>query len=1218
MKRNGVAVCVATAILAVSVVMADALPTFAAEATKEVTQETAQAATETNVEQDVNGSVSGVSKVIGLKGTPSVYTMSSDDKTVNRKYAYTNYDECNAAVYASGKAEEYRDSLTGYYKVGNDLYTAASAQSESVVKFSKKIAWYGTVEAGASSSGIKPTKNAHGVYEINGRYFRNCYSKSVKEKDAQGNSVVVRTVYYAYASDELVWFMNLSEQVANSDAIYDPMNRICGKKLSASDAEYSYYEANGKYYKVGLVCDTNSNGTYTVNAIYFYKKNEITFDSCYQKVSWNTVTNDTEVDINGKYLSVGYQVKVNGEMVTLDDFVTNGSEVQPMTTEASYRNPVLRPAGESAKYEVRALYYTTNTTMTRDPQTQEEVTIETKNVVKTGAWSEVYTYAWTGVSTTVPAVSNLTATQRSTEKVELSWDKVNEASAYRLESIYSVEPITDFAAVEEQWSKHVVTNIIDTTYQVWNNDFGTTTVTDANGQSQKVDYKYVYFRVAAYITYDSQAFANSYGPYSNIVCVAENAVANTPTVTGVTVENKSYGGFSLRWNNMDENAMVRVYYSTDKSVFNSQEYLYSLIAAKGLDNKGTETTSDDKLVYLTDTFSLKDKLKIVNKKVNYVDLYRGTNEVSSSKFDLEPGKKYYFVVVTYDDVNYKTDRTAYTPYIANVARVAGETRNVAFGYYKDVAASKVVSAKTTLEMSWPSIKSNKTSISMTFDKSNSGITGFQIYRKSGKKYKKVTTTTSNYVTDTGLKKNTVYDYKARAYYYNPDTKVKRYSDYVYFSAETGVSNYINLKIDKKSKTSVKLNWTKVPGATRYEIYRSNTESKNLTASHKNGYGNGEWTINNAKWELVKTIKKSGTTSYTDKKLKTGQTYSYRIVAYYKPGKTEKSIFSTDSISLKLSEPRDVNATLKGTNVTVTWDKETYASKYQVDYIKYAIDGRAYTDNWVEATTKKTSYTIKNVGAGEYVKIRVRAYGSKKWSDYSSTITEGGKELMSVKKISAKEITETNSNGKTTTAVKISWKKVSGAAYYMVFRMTSPAVAYSTKDKAYFEPDGIQYFISKESNSDENNYYVGYKEYKGQNGTIVGTSAVDRARLRTGVTYYYYVAAYSEDGQCVSQGYSKPASICYKVTPSIKKITAKKGKTVITINKVSGAKKYVIYRSTKKNSGFKKIATSTKTTYTDKTTKKGKSYYYKVVAVGTNGLKADFESGASKVVKVKAK
>ena len=343
-----------------------------------------------------------------------------------------------------------------------------------------------------------------------------------------------------------------------------------------------------------------------------------------------------------------------------------------------------------------------------------------------------------------------------------------------------------------------------------------------------------------------------------------------------------------------------------------------------------------------------------------------------------------------------------------------------------------------------------------------------------------------------------------------------------------------------------------------------------------------------------------------------------MVAYYKSGKKEKCIFASDSIALELTTPRDVNAVLSGTSVKVTWKKETYASKYEVSYIKSNAEGVSYTDDWVRATTKKSSYTIKNVGAGESVKIRLRAYGGKQWSSYSITITEKGKQLAAVKKITAKEITETNTSGKKTTAVKISWNKVSGAAYYKVYRSMTPNICYSAERGNYDGPQGVRYFISKEGNADENNSYCGYKEYKGQNGTVVGTSAVDRARLRTGVTYYYYVCAFSRNGEQISDGYTKAASICYKATPSIKKITAKKGKTIISINKVGGAKKYVIYRSTKKNSGYKKVGTTTKTTYTDKTTKKGKTYYYKVVAVGKNALKADFESNKSKAVKVKAK
>ena len=157
--------------------------------------------------------------------------------------------------------------------------------------------------------------------------------------------------------------------------------------------------------------------------------------------------------------------------------------------------------------------------------------------------------------------------------------------------------------------------------------------------------------------------------------------------------------------------------------------------------------------------------------------------------------------------------------------------------------------------------------------------------------------------------------------------------------------------------------------------------------------------------------------------------------------------------------------------------------------------------------------------------------------------------------------------------------------------------------------------------DESNYYntVDYDDYKGQSGTITGTKAIDGGALQTGVTYYYFVAAYSENGKVQSVGYANRGSaVTFGATPGIKSAKAKGGKVTVSINKVAGAKKYVIYRSTKKNKGFVAVGTTKKTSYVDKKVKKGKTYYYKVVAVGTNALQADFETGMSSAVKVKAK
>ena len=181
--------------------------------------------------------------------------------------------------------------------------------------------------------------------------------------------------------------------------------------------------------------------------------------------------------------------------------------------------------------------------------------------------------------------------------------------------------------------------------------------------------------------------------------------------------------------------------------------------------------------------------------------------------------------------------------------------------------------------------------------------------------------------------------------------------------------------------------------------------------------------------------------------------------------------------------------------------------------------------------------------------------------------DGGEKLKVAQKVTVKEVTEKNAKGESTTAVKVSWKKVSGAKYYKVWRSTSPASFYNADKKSY-ETNGRVEPIAKESNNDESTSanVVLYKEYKAQSNTIVAASAIDRGNLRTGVTYYYYVQAFGENGDTIS-GYSKPASICYKVAPTIKKLTAKKGKVTIKVAKVNGASKYEIYRSAKKNKGF---------------------------------------------------
>lgn len=77
-------------------------------------------------------------------------------------------------------------------------------------------------------------------------------------------------------------------------------------------------------------------------------------------------------------------------------------------------------------------------------------------------------------------------------------------------------------------------------------------------------------------------------------------------------------------------------------------------------------------------------------------------------------------------------------------------------------------------------------------------------------------------------------------------------------------------------------------------------------------------------------------------------------------------------------------------------------------------------------------------------------------------------------------------------------------------------------------------------------------------------------------------------------FDSPQNITAK---SMGKVSAKKktGRIKVSWRAVSGAKKYYVYRSTKKNGSYKLIGTSKKRTYVDKTAAVNKNYYYKVEA-----------------------
>lgn len=435
-------------------------------------------------------------------------------------------------------------------------------------------------------------------------------------------------------------------------------------------------------------------------------------------------------------------------------------------------------------------------------------------------------------------------------------------------------------------------------------------------------------------------------------------------------------------------------------------------------------------------------------------------------------------------------------------------------------------------------------------------------------------------------------------------------------------------------------------AVKYEIYRSSSEntdpktiSKKFSASGRKDY------LSDNRYELIKTLGKSKT-SLTDKKLAAGQKYSYVVIAYYKAGGKTEYVSGGGSALMALDTTvKNVYGEVNGSNAKITWDKDTFAAKYELEYTMFDINGYAKNTTPLKASTKKNTYTIKGLGTGETVSVRIRAVGKGnvygRWtsaSNWSSSMNS----LAPVKGIKASAVTKKTSDGKTVNGVKITWKAVKGAKYYKVYRSVYEGT-YDKDKKLYYLPSGS--LIKKDGNDDfyfttsslrtdgyrDSSSYESYEEYNGVTGSVVGTTAYDYEDVPAGVTYYYTVQAYGETPMAGTDSnvYSVMSSKAAKVTADgINTVTlknSKKGKVTVTFNTVPGAKKYTVYRSMKKGGKYTKVATVKVTkknknkkslSYTGKAVKK-KTYYYKVVAEGTNELKADMKiESAVKKIKVK--
>lgn len=439
-------------------------------------------------------------------------------------------------------------------------------------------------------------------------------------------------------------------------------------------------------------------------------------------------------------------------------------------------------------------------------------------------------------------------------------------------------------------------------------------------------------------------------------------------------------------------------------------------------------------------------------------------------------------------------------------------------------------------------------------------TGYAVYRKtSGGSWGMIGTTSSvNYTDKTALTAGRTYYYTVRAYTGSSGAALDHKYDSSYWShydtsgvkavfiaapALTGVST---------AKNGMKIGWDPVKGASGYAVYRKTSSTG---------------------WKMIDTTTSS---SYTDKAgMKNGAVYYYTVRAYMgnvttaKKNKYNARYWSGyDNSGVKgryCTTPKLTGVKASASGTSVSWKKVSGATGY-------AVYRKASGGNWTTiATTTGLSHTDKTaLSGGKTYYYTVRAYvgnqnmaqthkyESNYWSHYDTT---GLKSVY----LDTPELTGTTT---AKSGIKVSWKKVTGASGYAVYKKASS---------------------------------TGW----GMIGTTTSTSYTDKEGMKNGAEYSYTVRAYVGNAATAKKnrydarywsGYDDSGvKGKYYSTPILTGERASASGRTITWNTISNVSGYAVYRKAS-DGNWVMIATTTLTSYTDKEKlEHGKIYYYTVRA-----------------------
>lgn len=446
----------------------------------------------------------------------------------------------------------------------------------------------------------------------------------------------------------------------------------------------------------------------------------------------------------------------------------------------------------------------------------------------------------------------------------------------------------------------------------------------------------------------------------------------------------------------------------------------------------------------------------------------------------------------------------------------------------------------------PTIKSGVSTVSdklkLTWSKVN-GATGYNVYRKleNDKNYKLIKTINGNgnvEFTDSGLKCGVKYYYRINGF---RTVDSKNYEG-------LGSKDYLGLTTPaqpalKSAKSlgynTISIEWTKVEGATGYDIYRKTTGT----------------------YSKIGTVDKQSTVTFKDEKAVTGVRYQYTVRAFYNKNGIKK-VSTYENYIHGTAYPSNPNLTsvtsVEYNAIELKWDKVDGANGYKI-YRKLPSD-----KNYKEIITlyeQTDKYTDQTVTCGTTYQYIIKSFRYENGKTYTS----GNNSAVSCKAVPPVVKVKVASTGYN--SLNVSWEKVNGATGYRIYFKKDNAKNWTTL--ATFE-----------------------------NGSL---TSCEHRKLTTGVNYTYTVRAYYKDGNKTIWGGFNQTGVTKKPVTSAPKLVSVTSSTATNVTvkweTVSGANGYKVMRKADGSKTWSTIGTtnSKKLSYTDKKASCGVKYHYTVRA-----------------------